>query len=592
MTPVELPGGTARRSIRAIVLAALPLLLGFVLFLCWSGSHVLMPTRIGWVMMGLDTPSHYLSWQFFRHTPWLQWPLGANPAYGSDAPNSIVFADTIPLFAFFFKLFSVWLPADFQYIGLWIACCFVLQAWFAHKWLSQAGVGYWPALLASGLFVCAPLFLIRTYLHPALTAQWTLLAGFCLYGRPTFNSRRWLLLLVLTTLIHAYLLLMLAALWTADLVKRRWLQESSWKDIGLNAATTGLAVGLVMWATGYFYAVATITQSFHVYANLLAPLWPGVKGAWSSLISDHIGPISLAPLANLLVLNTQPAADEGFAYAGLGIILLAIAVVPTCLFIRKRAHGIDNKPSRWLFASAACLAMAIYAWGPHVYTGSTIAFSYPTSDVADRIYNVFRAAGRMIWPLWYLGLFGVICTLAYRLPRSWLVGLLSLAMLIQMADLWGMAKWNRHDLHQHEAWNPTLASPLWKLFATRYRRLVFMPNASVPQGILTWLPAYKELTNFAAQRGMSINSAYTARMDPVIYERQRSRRTSMLLAGQSEPNTMYVLEDDPLWNKLACSTPSPLTVGRVDGKQIIAPGWDRQAAMAAGMQLATCTLPH
>jgi hypothetical protein len=92
------------------------LLLGLLAFAAWDGGHTLSPVHIGWIMSGLDTPAHYLGWEFFRHTPWWQWPMGANPAYGSDASGTIVLADVIPLLAFGFKAIGQWLPSDFQYV--------------------------------------------------------------------------------------------------------------------------------------------------------------------------------------------------------------------------------------------------------------------------------------------------------------------------------------------------------------------------------------------------------------------------------------------------------------------------------------------
>jgi hypothetical protein len=574
--------------VKAMLVMLLPILLSGAAYLWWSGSHVLAPARIGWVMAGLDTPAHYLGWQFFRHTAWLQWPLGANPAYGSDASSSVVFADSIPLLAFFFKIFSAWLPADFQYVGLWVLCCFLLQGWFACKWLAQAGIGHWPAVIGCGFFVCAPLFVMRTYLHPALCAQWVLLAGFCLYGRPSFNNRRWSLLLAITTLIHAYLLVMLAALWAADAAQRLLQRELGWKRLLLYSVKTWLMVLLIMYAAGYFYAVSMQMQAFRSYADLLSPLWPGIGGAWSTAMhSGWFGAVTLRGSQHLMGLNWDPATSEGFAYMGLGFILLVL-LLPICLFRRKHAMLASSPETSWIFATIACCILALYALGPHIHLGSRIVLSYPLPAAAERIYGTFRAAGRMLWPLWYLSLFATICALAHRLPPSWLTMLLSLALVLQVMDIRGAQKLNHQDLNGRPQWNSTLASPLWQTFSERYKTAVFLPNAAVPQDMISWLPAYKQLADFSAQHGMSINTAYTARTDKTLYEHLRALRTAQLLGNQEDPDSFYVLEDIPLWQQLICVADPHTAVGVLDGMRVVAPGWNREDAAAAGMQLSVC----
>jgi len=113
------------------------ILLGFVTFFSIIGDKILRPTYTDWLMaMGGDPAQDWLGWQFFRYTPLLQWPIGANPNWGLDIGSSIVFTDSIPLLAFIFKLLNTLLPDTFQYCGIWILICFLLQSFFAWKLLS------------------------------------------------------------------------------------------------------------------------------------------------------------------------------------------------------------------------------------------------------------------------------------------------------------------------------------------------------------------------------------------------------------------------------------------------------------------------
>src|SRR5690625_2532170 len=133
------------------------LLMAVLGFWAWAGFSTLSPSHIGWVMSGWDTPAQYLGWEFFRYSPW-QWPPGMNPAYGANAPGSIVLADCIPLLAIPLKLFSAWLPAQFQYFGIWILSCFILQAWFAYLLIRRVCDYAVIQLAGAGSFPCGVFF--------------------------------------------------------------------------------------------------------------------------------------------------------------------------------------------------------------------------------------------------------------------------------------------------------------------------------------------------------------------------------------------------------------------------------------------------
>ena len=232
---------------------ALPaLLIGLAAFLLFTGGGaILLPTNTSWLMSG-DPATLWLSWQYFRDTPLLQWPLGANPAYGMEFGSSIVFTDSIPLLALALKPFSPLLPASFQYVGAWIAACFMLQAWFAWKLLRLFVSDRLLALLGVAFFAIAPLLAIRLWGHYGLMGQWMILAALYLYWRPAFSARSWLLLVGVATWINAYLLLMVLAILLADCWQRCWLGQRNWRQgIGLLVGALALVL-LLMWAIGYF----------------------------------------------------------------------------------------------------------------------------------------------------------------------------------------------------------------------------------------------------------------------------------------------------------------------------------------------------
>jgi len=96
------------------------------------GLSVLDPTNLAWLLNGGDYQQHYLGWEFFRREPLLQFPLGSLQRLGAGLVPSVVYTDSLPLFAIPSKaIFSLFGFTElFQYSGFWIFSCFSLQVFF------------------------------------------------------------------------------------------------------------------------------------------------------------------------------------------------------------------------------------------------------------------------------------------------------------------------------------------------------------------------------------------------------------------------------------------------------------------------------
>ena len=89
-----------------------------------------------WLHDGNESAAEQLAWYFFRNDIW-RFPLGVNPNYGEELSSSIVFSDSIPILALFFKLFKSFIPTNFQYFSFWYLICFYLQLFFSFKILKK-----------------------------------------------------------------------------------------------------------------------------------------------------------------------------------------------------------------------------------------------------------------------------------------------------------------------------------------------------------------------------------------------------------------------------------------------------------------------
>ncbi|HTA75907.1 MAG TPA: DUF6311 domain-containing protein, partial [bacterium] len=85
--------------------------MGMVFFTSVFGFKILNPTYADWLFTG-DSAQHYLGWEFFRNESWKN-PLGLISSYGIPDGSSVVYTDSIPLLAIFFKIFKSILPQPF-----------------------------------------------------------------------------------------------------------------------------------------------------------------------------------------------------------------------------------------------------------------------------------------------------------------------------------------------------------------------------------------------------------------------------------------------------------------------------------------------
>ena len=92
------------------------------IFWCYLlGLDFINPLNSEWLYLG-DLSQYQLGWKFFRDDIW-RFPIGSNPNLGIYFDGSIVFSDSIPIFAIFFKLIKNFLPENFQYFSIWILVC-------------------------------------------------------------------------------------------------------------------------------------------------------------------------------------------------------------------------------------------------------------------------------------------------------------------------------------------------------------------------------------------------------------------------------------------------------------------------------------
>lgn len=530
----------------------IPVLLATTLFVALGGLSVLAPSNVGWLMRGwLDPPTNLFGWDYFRETSWLQFPLGANPNYGMELGSSIVFSDSLPLFALLFKLLDPILPETFQYFGLWVLTCILLQAVFSYLVLSHFTTNRWQLGLGTALLLLVPAYLMRFMIHLALGGQWLLLAGLYLYFSPVYRARFWLLMLALATLIHAYLLVMLAAIWGADLLQRLLAKQLTLSQC-IRQGLTGSAVILsFMWCLGYFM-LGSSPAALGEYGrmNLLALVDPAE--GWSTLF----------PESRL----TRDFWDlDGFAYMGSGMLgLLAIA----CLLPGFTKHRREPRSFSIWPITAMALLLLLLSLTNTIKFGSHVLLEFELPQRAIHLYQTFRSPGRMFWPVLYLlSVMAIVITCTRLRPRA-AICLLSLALCLQIYDLSGALKSMRSYFQQDSHWTTPLTSPLWDQLGQHYEKLLYIKPIHVPSD-------YVPLTEFAHRHGMPINSGNFARINGTVEAMARASLAEQVRTARYDATAMYVFNDDELWDTATRMPNEHYQTGILNGIKLLLPSFAR-----------------
>lgn len=530
------------------LVSLLPLVLGVLAFLLVIGPRVLNPTNIAWLGEG-DAATHYLGWAFFRESPW-SFPLGMNPSYGLELANGIIFSDSNPLLAFIFKPFNTWLPETFQYFGLWLLACFVLQAWFAWKLVGLLTPSVWIRLLGAGLFVFSPPMFLRMGGHLSLSGHFLILAALYLALRPGLQKRRlaWGVLLAATALVHAYLLAMVALIWLADLASKAIKGRLSRRNALIELAGLFLLVAFCCWQAGYFsVGGGTVAGGFGLYRlNVLSVVNPS---GWSYVLRD---------------MPQGPGDYEGFNYLGLGVLMLAICAGVALL---QGNTGLAGAVSRRPLLLLALIGLTLFSLTNTLGIGMQDVH-YWLPKTIEQLANVFRAAGRMFWPVFYILVFTLIFLVVRgNKPRAAMC-LLSVALVVQVMDTrsgWAGLRKSRM-VPPASSWPTPLADPFWASAASHYAKVRSLLPQNQPDN---WLL----ISQYAQNHGLETDSVYLGRMGTREIEQAQRHAGQMLASGQYEADSLYILDSRTALEAIKTVNRQTDLLTRLDGLVVLAPGW-------------------
>ncbi|MGF1551162.1 MAG: hypothetical protein ACFBWO_01515 [Paracoccaceae bacterium] len=350
-----------------------------------------------------------------------RWPLLAVEGLSDLPDQNIVFTDSLPLVALFWKLVR---PGAFDaalYVNALIALAFVGQGTAGAVAVARlAGHPGAPVATATacgaGLVLAAwPAFQYRLAVeHVALAHHWVLILALvpvllAAQGRrPAGGLAALAALAALGVLVHPYMAAMtlglLGTFWAIETVET-WpgRGRGTWRGTGRDLGRAGGRLALALLPT-----IATVGVAGHwtgsaagggygtdLAFNLATPLMPG---QFSALVPDWLA------FPRMQV--------DGFAYVGLGGLALAAGVIALARQAPPR-QARRARPALWLTLAALGGALAV-ALSTDVWLGGRRILVYDIASPIEAGLGAFRGLGRFAWIPLYAGLLAALAFLARR----------------------------------------------------------------------------------------------------------------------------------------------------------------------------------
>lgn len=488
---------------------AAPLILGAACFILIYGTRILNPIYDDWLLAGGDLSQHYIGWEGYRSGSWT-FPIGLSNRLTYPTSISIIFTDSIPLLAVFFKLLSPLLPQTFQYWGLWGLAGFMLTAVTSSCLLKKYSPHPACTLLASLFFICSPTILQRLYGHESLGGgQWLVLASLIplTYHEERYHCAKraaifWGILAFLCVGIHIYFsvtcFFALLAFCLYDYLSTKRLRTS---------LTSLLS-----------YCLTSIIITW-----LLGGLKGGIRGKGAGEVGEFSANINCLfnPMEYSRFIPALPVhgngQQEGFAWLGLGIFALLLVGFVFRFFGKKKGRTDSGSPAHKLaynkkktiaFAVAAALSF-LFALSPLVTLGNTLLFTVPLPHAAQKLLVTFRSTGRMIWLCFYiiyLAAFSLFTRASMHTRKHpWLpAASLAACLILQLADISPMLAM-RHESHaaKPEYTNPFMQNSIM-LSTIESEGIQHISIASV----LHTEELY-DVAQFAMKKGLTVNRFWT-----------------------------------------------------------------------------------
>lgn len=537
-------------STRSIIMIAAGIY-GAIAFFAIYGFKIVNPMYDDWLYEGGDLTQHYMGWLFYRRSDW-HFPIGLVDGVLSDVKYSVMYTDSIPIFAVFFKILSPILPDTFQYFGLWGLLCFILSGVFSSLLIYKFNKNPIFCLFGSLIYILCPAVLHRMYGHETLAAHFIIILALVLWAYQNHQWKKkwmqklmpailWGILGIITVNIHIYLLPMVYCILLAAVIVDFGKNKKVFRPVSCFVSITVFSL-LALALIGAFYGEGSqAAVGLGMCSANLNTFWNGFEVGAGGIFAGESGVASVYLKESPLYLGWQ---FEGFAYLGLGVLIALLLSFIICL-VRFEKHdgkivsGIKAEfiKYKWYIIAffAAFIVALFFAVSPTCTLNDKVIYTINYPQKIQEIFAIFRASGRFAWVCDYLIFTGVLFILSKINSKKIMVTVLVLCVGIQIADLSKLIESKKY-FKETKSYVSPLQDPHWNEFAASAEHLEILPY-DIPSQISYALGKY------ALENGLTMNHFQVARppIDQII--QHYFDTINLITEGNGNPDSIYVFLD-------------------------------------------------
>lgn len=535
-------------------------ILGLFIFYLIYGFEIVRFTNVNWLyhsddLEGIwDLTQHHMGWVFFRNSDWT-FPIGLTSGIASES-ISVTYTDSIPLFAIFFKILSPFLPTNFQYIGLFELITYMFIGGFGAIIAFKYNKNIYSNLLISCFFIISPILTKRAFYHTALSAHWLILAAFCLcIYRSALNSKTsivlWSLLCGLSVTINPYYTPMIIGIMLCDclylILSKHLLFQCFIKLLSCSFITL-----LICFINGFF--VGSVSSSSAGLELLSANL--------NTLINPMDKHLHIPePLCFIFTDNNYSSIftglpygidwqEEGFAYLGLGFIILSIGcfilIVYNCCGKKIKPSNINLKIL--LPVLIGFIVFSALAIGPVCYINSICIYKINWPTTIYNLLSIFRSEGRFIWPVHYglMALVVILLSIIIKSKYKYSI-LLSVCLLIQLFDLYPSLTF-KHSIYNHIEYSTEtdfddyyFSTDIWDYIGQNVDEIIFDAPTDTNICINPALSCNFEI--FASKYNINLSASYCSRPIYISADKYLNQCLNARACGHTNKKQLFILHE-------------------------------------------------
>lgn len=472
--------------------------LNVVIFILLYGVRVLDFTNLDWITGnegGGDITQHYLGWLAYRKSDWC-FPPGMGMGLNGTDGYSIMFTDSIPIFAFFFKLFRFALPEHFQYFGLYGLMSYALMGFFSTRILERYKVDDFCSAFFSIMISFNPLVLWRMFFHTALAGHWVILWAVDILlshrNRDKSCSKHTVIQIaalgLVTIFTHAYFLPICGLIILAYFIYETIRDKRILFSLICFVSYCGAAL-FAMWILGAFEGNSGGSTGLGLenYGYNLNCFYNPMK--WGSLLMPELPTVGIEQ------------ETEDYMYLGAGVLLMLLAVVVLAIVKRKDIKSSLDVKFLSAIGISSFLSLVIAA-SPKVTFNDKVLFRYSVPALIYKAWSIFRSIDRIAWVVFYFLLVLGCIALFKLLPekaRSIAVAVVFAVQLLDISPLFMSIRYTLQADMVHAASSP--ADGVWEeIEKGDYEEFVFFSCDCLCDEITIY-----PVTEYAIAHDMNVN---------------------------------------------------------------------------------------